>query len=353
MRLAAQQLSSHSITGITELVQHMGALQAQDFPMSKWAIGCRLNDVTQDDVDKAFANGTIVRTHLLRPTWHIVAATDLMWMLELTSPGILRATRGYHKNVEITPKILQASAKVLEKMLTDKIDMSREEIGEHLRRGKINIDENRLSHLLMDAELNGMICSGSVDKNGQRYRLIPEKIKSAPKPHRDEAIQRLTATYFKSHGPATIHDFYWWSALSITDCKKGLSLNSKTLASFDDNGTTYFFDESCSAFTETKKQHHLLPSFDEFFIGYKDRSASIAVINNTKLFTNNGIFWPSLITNGRASGSWKRKITGRYVDINIELFVSPSSISIRNLNAQATRFGRFLGKEARTKTGRK
>ena len=89
-----------------------------------------------------------------------------------------------------------------------------------------------------------------------------------------------------------------------------------------------------------KKQHHLLPAFDEFFIGYKDRSASIAVINNTKLFTNNGIFWPSLITNGRAAGSWKRKITGRYVDINIELFVSPSSISIRNLNAQATWFGR-------------
>jgi hypothetical protein len=351
MRLAAQQLSVHSIQGIEQLVKHMGALQAQDFPMSKWAIGCRLNDITQDDVNNAFANGTIVRTHVLRPTWHVVAATDLMWLLDLTSPNILTATLGYHKTVGITSKMLKASATVLEKSLMSGNDFSRDEISEILQRAKINTDEHRLSHFLMDAELNGMICSGCVDGNGQRYKLIPQNIKTATRPDRDEAIQRLAAIYFKSHGPATIHDFHWWSALSIADCKKGVSLNSGTLSSFDDDGTMYYFDEAACSFTETKKQHHLLPAFDEFFIGYKDRSASIPVASNSKLFTNNGIFWPSLITNGRAAGKWKRKINSRLVNIDIELFTSPSSISMRSLKAETERFGRFLGKKPQIKIG--
>ena len=351
MRLAAQQLSDHSIAGIEQLVKHMGALQAQDFPMSKWAIGCRLNDITQDDVNNSFAEGTIVRTHVLRPTWHIVAANDLMWMLELTGPGILRATFGYHKTVGITPKMLRTSSAVLEKALTSGADFSREEIGEVLRRANLNTDEHRLSHFLMDAELNDMICSACADGNGQRYKLIPQHSKTAARPDRDEAIQRLAATYFKSHGPATIHDFHWWSALSIADCKKGVSLNSDLLSSFDNDGVMYYFDEEACSFKETKKQHHLLPAFDEFFIGYKDRSASIPVAENSKLFSNNGIFWPSLITNGRASGSWKRKITGRHLNINIDLFTSPSTISMRNLKLQAARFGRFIGKEPKLEIG--
>ena len=345
MRLAAQELSSPLSEGIDQLVKHMGAMQAQDFAMSKWAIGCRLNDVTQADVDNALANGTIMRTHLLRPTWHIVAATNLMWMLELTSPNILRITRGYHKTVDLNPKILKASASALEKALIGGTDLSRDEIARVLQKAKINTDENRLAHLLMDAELNGMICSGPVDGNGQRYRLIPEALKKGPKFDRDEAIQRLAACYFKSHGPATIQDFHWWSALSLKDCRNGLDLIRGKLSSYDDDGIIYYFDEAACSFGDTKKQHHLLPAFDEFFIGYKDRSASIPVKDNLKLFSINGIFWPSLITNGCAAGTWKRKIKDGNVNLDIQLFTSPSNISRRNLKTQAERFGEFLGKK--------
>lgn len=345
MRLAAQQLQAASMPGIATLVSYMGAVQAQDFAMSKWAIGSRLNEATRLDVDNALASGSIIRTHILRPTWHIVAATDIMWMLNLTAPNILRITGGYHKSVELTPKILQQGATILRKSLDGGIELSREEIRMVLKKGKINTDENRLSHVLMDAELKGLICSGSVDGNGQKYKLIPDEIKQSGNIQREEAIQRLAACYFKSHGPATIHDFNWWSALSIKDCRIGVDLNAAILSSYDDDGTTYYFDEVACSFSETGKQHHLLAAYDEFFIGYKDRSACIEVKHNSRLFSNNGIFSPSLITNGRASGSWKRKIDNKKVTIDIQLFTSPSNISMRNLRGQAARVGKFLGKE--------
>jgi hypothetical protein len=225
------------------------------------------------------------------------------------------------------------------------IDLSRTEIAAVLKKQKINTDENRLAHLLMDAELNGLICSGPVERNGQRYRLIPDHIKKAATFHRDEAIQRLAARYFTSHGPATIQDFHWWSGLSIADCRIGITLNSDNLSSYEDEGVMYYFDETACSFSETKKQHHLIPAFDEFFVGYKDRSALIAEKNNTKLFTNNGMFFPALLTNGKANGNWKRQISNQKVNIDIKLFTSPSSLSMRSLKSQATTLGKFLAKE--------
>jgi hypothetical protein len=351
MRLAAQQLNAGSKKSIGELVTYMGAMQAQDFPMSKWGIGCRLKDITQHDVNTELARASIIRTHVLRPTWHIVASSDLMWMLELTAPNILRITRGYHKSVEITPKILKASISLIEKTLRDGIDLSRTEIAAVLKKQKINTDENRLAHLLMDAELNGLICSGPVENNSQRYRLIPEQIKKAAKLDRDEAIQQLAARYFKSHGPATIRDFHWWSGLSIADCRIGIKLNSENLSSYDDEGIIYYFDETACSFSETKKQHHLVPAFDEFFVGYKDRSTLIAEKHNIKLFTNNGMFFPALLTNGRATGTWKRKINNEKVNIDIQIFSSPSTLSMRSLKSQVAQFGKFLGKEVSIKIG--
>lgn len=212
IRLQAQQISGTRLKGAAETVSWMGALQAQDFNMSKWAIGARLPGITERGVEVALENGSILRTHLLRPTWHLVSAGDIRWMLALTGPRIKAGMASRNRQLGLTPEIFSHSNKTIEKALAKDGHQTREELVAQLHKAGIATDNNRASHLLMHAELEGLICSGKAKGKAQTYALLDERVAETKTLHQEEALASLAQTYFTSRGPATIYDFSWWSA---------------------------------------------------------------------------------------------------------------------------------------------
>ncbi|NEU08768.1 winged helix DNA-binding domain-containing protein [Flavihumibacter sp. R14] len=343
-RLASQQLTGTSFQSVKELVEWMGVMQAQDYAMAKWAVGIRLPGSTLMQINAAIDKGEIIRTHLLRPTWHLVSAEDIYWMLELSAARIRTAAKARLRELELSGDILQKCNLIMERLLTGNKHLTREKIMAELARYKIATDNNRSSHILMQAELDGLICSGVVKGNKQTYALLAERIPGKTAITKDEALEKLASRYFASHGPATLQDFTWWSGLSASDARRGLEMVKSTLVSVVIASQTFWMPASFS-FPEKSKHAsvHLLPAYDEFVISYTDRSATLNVENHKRSISVNGLFRPVIVINGQVTGLWKRIVKRDGLLIETELF-RPHGKQLKNLIEKAAgTFGYFLG----------
>ena len=335
LRLYTQQIAETKWTTPKEVVEWMGAMQAQDFNMAKWAIGLRLNGATENDIDKAINAGDVIRTHVMRPTWHFISPDDIYWMLDLTAGRIKSSMKGRNKQLELTDKIFARSNRIFEKTLTGNKHLTRKELLAGITKAKIATDENRASHLLFNAELDGLLCSGKMQGKQTTYTLLPEKIKKPNPLKKEEALALLAKKYFQSHGPATVADFAWWSGLSVTQARQGIESIKENFISEKINSEEYWLADSISVSKKYKKSVFLLPAFDEFLISYKNRSASIIEEHQRKAFSINGIFWPVIMVNGNAAGIWRRETRKDTIMVSIELFheknVIPASLLKREL----------------------
>lgn len=346
IRLISQKIVKTEFKSAKELVGWMGAIQAQDFNMAKWAIGLRLINSAEQNVVSAIDSGEIIRTHLLRPTWHFVSADDIYWMIELTAPRIKAAQKSREKQLELTEKIFKKCNSIIEKTLGYGYHATRKELVSELKKAKIETDNNRASHILFNAELEGIICSGKMKESQTTYALLSERVSKIQSFNKNEALFKLAVKYFKSHCPATLQDFIWWSGLSVADAKHALEMIKNDFISEKINTKEYWFANSFSELKKYKESIFLLPAFDEFLISYKDRSASVLAGNEGKVFSNNGIFWPTIVINGQVAGIWKREIKKGKLLITIKFFDENHKISNGNLEKAAEKLGRFLGYES-------
>jgi len=342
-RLSRQQLAGTSFTDAAGLVRWMGCIQAQDFAGAKWAIGSRLGPITDHAVEKEFNEGRFLRTHVLRPTWHFVSPADIRWMLRLTAPKIKSLNINFHRNLDITPAILRRSRAVLEKALAGKHYLNRQEISAQLKKAKINTDDIRFSFLLMDAELDGIICSGPRKGKQFTYALLEERVPPAASLGRQESLGELAKRYFLSRGPATLPDFAWWSGLTLRDAREGLEQCKQLLAHEVINGQAYWFSPGASVPESAAKGVYLLPAFDEYAIGYKDRSDILPVDAGVK--TGNGIFKPIVIAGGKMAGTWQRELVGEGVQVETNLFGALSKAMEQKVKRAVKRYGKFLEKK--------
>ena len=342
-RMANQQLSEPHHSTIKKLVSYMGALQAQDFAMSKWAIGLRMNAITESAVEAAINKGDIIRTHALRPTWHLVAADDVYWMLELTAPAIKARMKTNDKKLEITEALYKKTNKIIEKAL-EKSQLSRDELMQELEKKKIVITENRSSHFLMHAELDGIICSGKVNNNKHSYALLSERVKMKKAFTKEEALHELAVRYFQSHGPAKVSDFMWWSGLTGKAAANAVATFGKSFIKESFRKETYWLKSDAKP-AINKNKIALLPAYDEYIISYNDRNAIVENEAAKKVISSNGIFWPVILINGKVAGKWSRKITNDEVKINADFFASvPASIKTK-FKKQALAYAKFLNKK--------
>lgn len=330
------------------MVSHFGAMQAQDYAMAKWGIGVRLPGIIDTDVEKALDTAEILRTHILRPTWHFVAAEDIHWMLSLTAKNVRRLMGTNDRKLGLDEVIFTKSLKLIENALRDGNHLTRPELMEILERGGISTSENRSTHIMMAAELEGLVASGMRKGKEHSYALLDERVKKPRKLTRDEAVAQLAETYFTSHGPATVKDYMWWSGLSAADAKAGLGANEKKLEKVQIDGKEYWFSEEIK--DSHKKSVCLLPAFDEFLIGYTDRSAVIDPKFHQHAFTFNGIFKPILVLDGQVCGTWKRTIKKDTVKIEIGFFSKVATSRRPEIRFEAERFGRFLKKSLELET---
>jgi hypothetical protein len=320
----------------------MGAVQAQDYPAAKWALGLRIPTLTDEDVERAFSEGHILRTHVLRPTWHFVTPADIRWMLELTGPRVRRMNASYYRKLGLDDRLVARARRVIERVLRGARQLTRAQIGTALRAAGIPIDRPALAHVMMDAELTGVVCSGAREGKQFTYALLEERAPRAKALAKDEALAELTRRYFTSHGPATIRDYAWWSGLTVDDARRGIEALGSGLqrSALGDGG---YWTAPVQAPTPVARDAHLLPNYDEYLIAYRDRGTVVGPPRGPS--TNpreSDVFAHSVIVDGRLAGSWTRTHgrDGARVDVVSYRRLTPPDR--RAIAAAAERYGRFM-----------
>lgn len=333
-RLRHQGLTGPPRRSAPDVVAWLGAVQAQDYPGAAWALALRTRALTLADVDQALASGAIVRTHVLRPTWHFVAPADLRWMLALTGPRVKALMRGYDRRLELDARTYARARTTIERALEGGRHLTRTELATALRAARIDAAGQRLAHLVMDVELAGAICSGPRRGAQFTYALVDEHVPATRPLTRDEALAALASRYFRSHGPATVHDFAWWSGLTVGEARAAVALADVASAVLPAPPSA---DRVTGA-------HYLLPNYDEFLIAYRHRDAVLDPARARNFGTFSSQEYPhQLVLHGRIAGSWRREVGRDRACLTLRTYAKPTATETRALAAEAVRFGRFLG----------
>ena len=340
-RLSNQQITKTKFSTVKEIVGWMGAVQAQDYAMAKWAIGVRLSGSTDRIIERAIDDAEIIRTHVLRPTWHFVSGDDLHWLLELTAPRILKTLSSRHRELELDENTIRKTNSIIEKALEGS-QLTRREIMTELERLGVCTNDARASHIMLNAELSGVVCNGSRREKQFTYALLDERVKKSKTYQKDEALAELATRYFSSHGPANLPDFVWWSGLSVRDAKIGLESVKSVLNSEKLEGKEYWFNGAVELNARENENAYLLPAFDEFIISYKDRSAALDDTHSSSAISRNGVFKPVIVKNGKVIGIWQRTVKKDKVMIKFNYFKSSLKLSDNAIRNAVKPFGEFL-----------
>ena len=299
-RLDAQGISRPRFTTATEVVAWHGAIQAQEFAPARWALGLRLHGRVGDDgIADAIDRGNVLRTHVMRPTWHFVAARDIRWLQQLTAPRVQRIAAGYNRRLGLEAATLRRGTRIIERALRDCHDRTRTELAVELRSRGVEISGQRLAHLMMHAELELVVCSGPYRGRHSTYALLEERAARVPALGRDEALAELTKRFFTSHGPATVRDFVWWSGLTTADARRGLEMVRARRAEIE--GLTYWTTSSEATRRRRPRGVYLLPIYDEYLVAYRDR---VAVPHGAATLVL-GTVQHALIVDGQVAGTWR------------------------------------------------
>lgn len=352
MNVPARRLASHGISvprreSVAQLVARLGAVQAQEFAFAKWGIGLRLQDVVDEDVERAFTEGEILRTHVLRPTWHFVTAEDIGWMLALTAPRVHVAMRSYLQREGLDARLLRRALTTFEAALAGGQCLTRAELGDCLRRKRIDLAAMQLGFVTLYAELERVICSGPRRGKTFTYALLAERAPHGRPLSGDEALGTLAGRYFSSHGPATVKDFVWWSGLRTADARRGIEI--ARLRRIEQDGLQYWAPDDRAGRPATSSGVHLLPIYDEYLVAYRDR---IAVPHGSAESPRLSVtFRHALVIDGQIAGTWTLTRTPEPATVRITP-LRPLTKRERELSARAAeRYATFLRARLRVDFG--
>lgn len=337
-RLRNQGLAASPFERPEDAVRWLGAVQSQDYAGAKWGLGLRMRDAGDETIDRAFNEGSILRTHALRPTWHFLAPADIRWVLDLTAPRVHALNALYYRKMELDRTALARCRTVLVRELRDGAQRTREELGSALEQAGIAAgDRLRLTYIMMHAELEALICSGPRRGKQFTYMLLDERVPAAPALQRDEALGELIRRYFQSHGPATVHDFVWWSGLTVADARRGVAMMAGELIEERTGGTAYWFTDSAQPLQPPAPMAYLLPNYDEYG-SYKHRDAIFDPEHHGLPFLSHAI-----VLDGKIIGSWRRALSKKEVTIETNTFAALGTEQRNVVEEAAERYGEFLG----------
>jgi hypothetical protein len=348
-RLANQRLAKPTLERAIDVVSLLGAVQAQDYGAAKWGLAQRMRAATDADIEQEIAAGTIVRTHILRPTWHFVAAADIHWMLALSAPRVHVANAYYYRTLELDQAVFNKSTKILIRALQGGNQLTRAELGSALDKAGIPMkDSRRLNASMMRAELDGVVCSGPRRGKQFTYALLDECVARTKVLERDEALAELARRYFLTRGPATADDFAWWSGLTKSDSRRAAEAAAADLEHEIIDGRSYWFPTPTRVAKRRTPIVHLLPNYDEYFIGFKDRSAFAVRLRTAGIEPRtDALSGHILAINGQIVGGWNRTLRGKQAVLQLKLLQRLTAPEKHAVEKAATSFGDFLGIEAK------
>jgi hypothetical protein len=347
--LAYRRLRNHHLWGPPletpeDVVHWLAAMQSQEFAFAKWSVAQRADGVSDAAMDQAFADAAILRTHVVRPTWHFVLPADIRWLLDLTAPRVHALNAYYYRKFGLDDAVFAKSNALFAKTLQGGRQLTRQELAATLHGAGIAASGLHLGYLLMRAELDAVICSGALRGKQQTYALFDERVPQAKTMHRAEALGELTKRYFTSRGPATLKDYLQWSSLTASDGKSGLDMVKSSLEHEVINGRTYWFAPSSLGLKPASPVIDLVQGYDEYVMSYGESKDVLQMPGVTRALPHGeAIFTHTILLDGHVIGHWKHRLKKNSVIIETLLNRPLADPQKQALNVAVERYGRFIG----------
>lgn len=325
------------------VVSWLGAAQAQDYYGSLWALGSRMGEANEATIERAIAERRIVRTWPMRGTLHFVAPADARWMVELLAPRVVAANRArIERDLGLDAATLGRSRKIIEKALRDGKPMPRSDVYATLEAAGIGTDGTRGQNITGWLAHQGVLCCGPRIGKQPSFVLLDAWIAAMPQLSRDEALSRLALRYFCGHGPATVQDLAWWSGLTVRDAQRSIDSVASQLQEVDIDGKRYWSTPDLVLVADAGPPQLLAP-FDEYLVGYRDRSAAVESARAREVIGINGLVNPAIVVDGKVVGTWKRALGKASVEIALSPFRALRKTELAAINRAAKRYAGFLG----------
>jgi hypothetical protein len=315
-RVVAQQLAQPRARTAPEAVDALVALQAQDLESGLASVALRVARGTRSTAVRALDDGDVVRSWPLRGTLHLVLATDLPWLIRLLSSRSIAAARTRARGLGIDDALISRATDTAIGALTGTRGLVREDLYRHWNEAGVDTDAQRGYHLLWHLAQRGVVCLGPLDGGRQqRIVLLDEWITHPRALEDDEALAELAARYFRGHGPATVRDLARWAGLTQTVARAATELAAPTLGRTAIDGTEHLHDPQIAELLAARRSAArgvlLLPGFDELILGYEDRSATVPASAAPRIAPgSNGMFLPTIVSDGQVVGTWRRSRRG-------------------------------------------
>lgn len=341
-RLDNQHLLDSKFKTPHDAVQFFGAVQAQDYSPAKWALGLRLPTYTEEKIEQAFNAGEILRTHVMRPTWHFVSPKDIRWMQMLTAPRVRKLMDPYCRKEGLSEKVLEKTQKIITRALTGENALTRNELSAELKKEGLKMAPFQMGFVMSRAELDALVCSGPRKGKQFTYMLLEERAPKAKPMTHEKALDELIQRYFSSHAPATLHDFSWWSGLTLGEIRTGVE--HAKLHTMEIEGETYWSTKKINEDDPVPLKARLLPVYDELFIGYRNSSRVYK-----EVMVKQGIKMPHLIFNNtlvigdRVAGTWKGERKKDHVSLQLVPFEALNVHEKEALGEELERYSKYLG----------
>jgi hypothetical protein len=344
-RLHNTGLSTAPFHTAEDAVTHLGAVQAQDFAAAKWSLGLRIRNSTDAEIEQAFNDGRIQRIHILRPTWHFVMPEEIRWMTDLTAPRVRSILAGSNRRIGLDDAVFAKTGPAIARALEGRNYLTRQELKAVLADIGIGTDVQRLSHILMQAELDGLICSGPRRGKQFTYALLDERVRKSARINREQALETLALRYFTSHGPAQLKDFSWWSGLSGEDARAALDRIESGLEKATVKGKTFWFSPT-SGIIPDPPPARLLSIYDEYTISYRDRSDISESRDIERMIARGNALTAVIVIDGKVAGTWRKTTKKDSVEIRVSPFRKLDTDQQEAVEAEVARYGKFVGMPA-------
>lgn len=344
LRMYNQRITGERFDTPEEVVQHLGAVQAQDYLGALWAVGLRMKKAVQTDIEDALAQRKIIRLWPMRGTLHFVAAEDARWMHTLLTPRLTNAYISRSTSLGLTPEILATAKKVFIQALKGDKQVSRAGLYRIMEEAGLPTKNSLGLHIIGRLAHDGLLCFGPREGKQPTFALFNEWVPSGTLLSREDAVKELVIRYFTGHGPAQIQDLSWWSGLSVKDIREGISLAGAKLTSVEVDGRVYWMGSGHVKMKERKTTAHLLPPFDEFIVAYRDRSASLEAVHAEQVNPGaNGMLSSIIVIDGQIVGTWKRIIKKDSIVITCKPFTTFTRAQMKSIEEAGEPYRKFLG----------
>ncbi len=349
-RLAAQRIAPPRGRRVADVVAWMGAIQAQDYLASLWAVALRLpGAITEAQVEQAIAGGEIVRVHAFRGTWQLIAPADVRWLLELVGPRLIAGWAGRFRQLGLGATDFRRSEQAMAGALAGGRELTRTELAAAVRAAGVATDGQRMAHMLVRAELAGLLCGGARRGKQFTYALLDDRVPArAPALPRHQAVAELTRRYLRSRGPATDRDLAWWTGLPLGEVREAIESIGGELRARAIEGQIGWSAAGARAGSPAPAAH-LLPPFDEYLIAYRDRSAMLDAAHIGRINAGGGMLGSCILVDGRVAGTWRRTLNRKHVLVELQTFVRVTRAQRQAIEEAAHRYGRFLGLPAQVR----